>query len=174
MVRFKVVGRSEESNRRVMVEGLRLPERFTALIQDIDGDASGGIQLSYRDGRYIAKSVTISTPPGGEAAVTARLVKGFLLDELVREAVTGLVTRTEEAAGLPYYSTPMDASEGPTSENLQRVARVYRRAYLVGRPPTKAVSDAFGLNPNTAASWVSKARKAGYLGEAPEQGKAGA
>jgi hypothetical protein len=44
-----------------------------------------------------------------------------------------------------------------------RVARVYRFAASINYPPVKAVAEALGCAPSTAAKWVLRARQAGLL-----------
>jgi hypothetical protein len=51
---------------------------------------------------------------------------------------------------------------------LREVAAVYREALAVGRPPTAAVQEHFGLaTRGQAAKWVRRARQEGHLGPAP-------
>jgi hypothetical protein len=45
------------------------------------------------------------------------------------------------------------------ADHLERVAEVYRRAYLNRQPPTKAVAEAFGITRELAARHVARARK---------------
>lgn len=55
---------------------------------------------------------------------------------------------------------------------LQRVSRIYAKAYWDHRPPTRAVAEALDLSYSGAAKRVAQCRLAGFLGEA-ERGKAG-
>ena len=57
-------------------------------------------------------------------------------------------------------------AQGPTVENLRLAARIYRMAYFVRDNPTSAVSKALRLPYSTAARWVTRARRDGYLGPA--------
>lgn len=61
----------------------------------------------------------------------------------------------------------------PQSPRYREVAQIYRAAVDKDQPPTKAVQDHFGVSRGLAATWVHRARKAGYLGQAVEPGKAG-
>jgi hypothetical protein len=54
---------------------------------------------------------------------------------------------------------------GLTAEYLREVAEFYSREELAGRRPTKGVADHWSVSPSTAAKWVSRARKLGYLPE---------
>lgn len=64
-------------------------------------------------------------------------------------------------------------TRGPDSATLRRVADVYRQAIEEELPPTIAVAEAFGRPRSTAARWVQRARKRGFLNEAPGMGQAG-
>lgn len=57
-----------------------------------------------------------------------------------------------------------------TPDHLQEVARIYRSAPSL---PRQAVIDWFDTNENTANRWISAARRAGLLGEAPAPGVGG-
>lgn len=59
-----------------------------------------------------------------------------------------------------------------TDEHLSEVAAVYRSAEASGKPPAKAVEDAFFTTYSTATRWIGLARKAGFLGPA-QKGKSG-
>jgi hypothetical protein len=57
---------------------------------------------------------------------------------------------------------------------LRKVAAVYREALAVGRPPTAAVQQHFGLGTRgQAARWVKRARDEGHLGPAPGRRRRG-
>jgi hypothetical protein len=57
---------------------------------------------------------------------------------------------------------------------LRKVAAVYRKALAVGRPPTAAVQEHFGLGARgQAARWVQRARDEGHLGPAPGRRRKG-
>lgn len=59
-----------------------------------------------------------------------------------------------------------------TDEHLAEVAAVYRNAEAAGKPPAKAVEEAFFTTYSTATRWIGLARKAGILGPA-QKGKSG-
>ena len=63
---------------------------------------------------------------------------------------------------------------GPTSETLAVVARLYREGWRVGRP-TLAVATGLGIPRSTAGRWVAAARdpKRRLLGPAEGPGGAG-
>lgn len=53
-----------------------------------------------------------------------------------------------------------------TDDQLATVAKVYREAMDAGDPPTLAVAGAYGVARSTAARWIQRARKGGFLGPA--------
>ena len=53
-----------------------------------------------------------------------------------------------------------------TTEHLEAVAAIYRKAWDVGQPPTMAVAAHFTVSHGTATRWVREARKARKLGPA--------
>ena len=57
--------------------------------------------------------------------------------------------------------------------HYEKVATLYVGACDSGDPPTKFVAEHFGVPHSTAAKWVRRCRKLGYLGEAQGRGKAG-
>ena len=57
-------------------------------------------------------------------------------------------------------------------EKLMEAAGVYEAALLRGEHPTQAVADHFVMSRDTAAAWVSKARRLGFLGPTT-RGRAG-
>jgi transposase len=56
--------------------------------------------------------------------------------------------------------------KGPTDQALRMVGAVYRIAYLMGEPPTRAVAQTFQVPRSTAGRWVHLARERGFLGPA--------
>ena len=50
------------------------------------------------------------------------------------------------------------AKEGPTSENLEDVARIYWAGSQISDSPRKLVSDIFGVSSSTATNWINLAR----------------
>lgn len=53
--------------------------------------------------------------------------------------------------------------EGPTSTNLDYVARIYLVSRYISDSPRKAVADAFGIAPRTASNWINLARDQGHF-----------
>ena len=127
-------------------------------------------EIAFVDGRFGVQKLTVTAIEG--ATVTADLLRNLAIQRLVFEAVAGgarlvLVNQNAKAAIESF-----DAKSGPTDEALYAVAAVYRRALMVGEPPTKAVVDGLGLARSTAGRWVMKAREKGFLGKTTK-GKAG-
>ena len=55
------------------------------------------------------------------------------------------------------------AKYGPNDEALEALALIYKVAVIIGRPPTREVSNKLGLTRPTAGRWVMKARTMGLL-----------
>jgi hypothetical protein len=73
---------------------------------------------------------------------------------------------------VPAYRRARSQEKRPSrripDEDLIRVAEVYRRALALGQPPTAEVERELKLRSRAqAARWVSKARRAHFLGPAP-------
>jgi len=75
--------------------------------------------------------------------------------------------------------TPEALSEVRPSERrrvtdgaLREIADVYEAALRDrSTTPSRAVAEAFGMNPRTAHGWVGRARKAGYITSPPPRGR---
>lgn len=79
---------------------------------------------------------------------------------------------TAELHRTRWEDTKRPGRRGHPPGHYRDVAGVYANAWLAGEPPTKAVAEKFSVNPATAAKWVSKARKLGFL-EPTGRGRAG-
>lgn len=151
---------SVKGSKPVEIEGQEIgPNKFTILGSVVGSDARIEIEVLFKAGRYVAKSVKVTTLAGADTPVTADLLRAVSLEEMVREGVHRHMSHHD--AGV---AVKPDTSLGPIDENLRAVAVVYRRAYAAGDPPKRAVSDGLGLNVNTAARWIMKARERGFLG----------
>ena len=130
------------------------------------------IDFELVDGQFGVRKLTVTAAEG--ATVTADLLRNLAIQRLVVEAVhvvnASQIVAVNQNAKAAIES--FDAKSGPTVEALHAVAAVYRRALMVGEPPTKAVVDDLGLARSTAGRWVMKAREKGFLGETTK-GKAG-
>lgn len=123
------------------------------------------------------------TLPSVGEPITGVLLRDLPLGRLLRAALEAAARPIEEISGkgippgafrvpgvtppgmgevsgrpqLPGRGRPMD------QETLQAVASIYLSAQRAGRPPTQAVTDAFGTSRSTAGRVVVQARKAGLL-----------
>ena len=153
-------------------------EQLTAQVYQYHWDRPRGIpavvdiDFELVDGQFGVRKLTVTAAEG--ATVTADLLRNLAIRRLVAEAVLAVnafrfigVVKNAKAAIESF-----DAKSGPTDEALNAVAAVYRRALMVGEPPTKAVVDDLGLARSTAGRWVMKAREKGFLGSTTK-GKAG-
>ncbi len=166
---FTADSTTPKGNRRVKIPnvGELAHEYVIGGIHDVT-EARVEVVAQWNGHRYTAKSVSVFTLPGTDTAVSPDMLRDVSIDDLIRTALSVLLVDLIGVIG----SRP-DASEGPTDENLRVVSIIYRRAFVLGDAPTKAVTQGLGLNPNTAARWVMKAREKGYL-PPTEKGKAGA
>lgn len=127
-------------------------------------------------------------------ALTGAFVRSLPIASIVSEAAacnTYRIFKTEDGYIGVYYSdafenTPFggefeslryEVGKRPRALNKQffsRVASIYRDALTEGYPPAKAVEELLGpTTPENARRWISRARREGYLGDAPGRGKKG-
>jgi hypothetical protein len=152
-------------------DGVTVPETIDITVSpdmpDDDVPYEVRLHLVAADGRLVCQTVTVeATDQSGP--VTAEGLRGIPLAGLLRWGVR----EHARQQGRRFNPDPDVAKDGPTPEALRAAATVYRLAYALGEPPTKAVSVSLGLTYSTAARWVAKAREAGLLG-ATTQGRAG-
>lgn len=140
---------------------------------------SEGIQLSSVTGgganwiKYLSE-VVARFPPTQWAGHARRLAIEFVSEPESRP--TAEATEVEKVA----RQKPVMVAVGPdrtrnladagaqhrrkiTPEHLQQVAAIYTKAQDAAEPPTRTVSDHFGVSHSTAAKWVGAARKAALL-----------
>jgi hypothetical protein len=79
-----------------------------------------------------------------------------------------------QVTGEPVYAQPKRKGRRPLGyEHYREVAEAYQRLCAEGhRAPVVAIAEHYSVGRNTAAAWVSRARKKGLLGPA-RKGKAG-
>ena len=139
---------AEEANLRALqttdLRGLRLPAIT----------ARAAVKLR-RELAAEVEELRVQGPPRGRTQYRAATLE-------LRRASEALQAAQPRRVGRP--ATP--------AAELQRVSRIYAKAYLDHRPPTRAVAEALGLSYSAAAKRVAQCRLAGFLGEA-ERGKAG-
>lgn len=119
--------------------------------------------------------ISISSPNG----LTTGLLRRLKLTDLVVDSAMEFaeidagsdgsrIRRThfgDSFAGITPERAHLMRLEGPTDENLRKIALVYAAATVMRLGPTKHVADVIGLPISTAGNWVRKARDAGYLDE---------
>jgi len=129
--------------------------------------------------RVIARSVRVAAGDGEE--VTSTALHSVRLKELLRRIATDAIRISATAGESDDWSgiylhpasrlplTEQKAAElrslGPSRETVEAVALIYRIAEITGDAPVRAVQAAFGIPRGTAASWVVRARAAGYLSD---------
>lgn len=91
--------------------------------------------------------------------------EAWIRDEVLADAKKLIASESERRKpGRPPLHGP---------EHFKRVAEVYSDAWKAGKAPTQAVVRRFTVSASTAAKWISRARREGYLGPTT-QGKGGA
>jgi hypothetical protein len=98
------------------------------------------------------------------------------LSKFVREAVTliGSWNRKNDRHEPEHFEREFARTVAPAVEPGKRipddyykeVARVYRYAARLGKPPTAAVAKAFDVSRSTAGRYVVETRRRGFLGPA--------
>jgi Helix-turn-helix domain len=73
---------------------------------------------------------------------------------------------TETQAQLDSETLGPRRRSPPESDDLRRVAELYRRAVVSGAAPSHAIAAEFGITRETARKWVQRARERGFLGAA--------
>ena len=106
----------------------------------------------------------------GERLSKARRGMRDVLEQVARTTTGATASRAVDEADL-WRGRGRQPDHGP--EHYAKVAEVYRKAWLEGRPPTKAVEKKFGVSYSYAAKKVQKARELGFL-PATTRGRAGA
>lgn len=146
------------------------------IVEVIEGGVTVEIEPAYdvMRRRVIARSVHVRAVDGSE--VTSTSLHSVRLKEVLRLAtLEGIRVNEADWPDLyfgpshPIPLTPEDAADlrarGPVRETIESVALLYRIAEIAGDAPVRAVQNAFNIPRGTAASWVVRARAAGYLEE---------
>jgi hypothetical protein len=166
-------------------DGLAAPQRFIAEMQGLRLEIE---VLDSGQGRVIA--LEVRAPDAGRIASDD--LRRLPISRLTRQAVAGAAqhvkagkvaprtllaaminkSRPQAEADAAFYRQFTDHARSPrqgsplTDENLRQVADIYRAADKRGDPPTQKVADVMHVARSTAARWVGKARKQGFLGPA--------
>jgi hypothetical protein len=127
--------------------------------------------------RRDASSIPIPTADSAITSTTVRLpLRGILRDlleaythhsDLIKKAPSASkslrdsVARSQARVDAVTVRKGRPPLYGPA--HYAQVAGVYTEAISQGRYPTKAVGDRWAVNKRTAAGWVERARKQGFL-----------
>lgn len=141
------------------------------------------IQVVPVEGRLSAGEVSVRRHQGGAGpAVTSEALRRIPVADLVSRAgylVQADGVQLETPLGISRQAWPSKeegdyiARHGLDDTTSAIVARIYRVAYLIGKPPTKTVETVLDLPRSTAGRWVAEARRRGFLGASQGSGKAG-
>jgi len=109
-------------------------------------------------GRYMVRVLEVTAKTAPE--VTGEKLRTIPVASLLRDVVMYKLADTPLAGRRP----PEDlASTASTSELLQWVSRIYRRAVILGDPPAQSVANALNVPRSTAGRWIMRARDRGLL-----------
>lgn len=113
---------------------------------------------------YQLAAVEITRREGGPP-ITGEEMRALQLQSLLRATIIRNLDRDIIFPTIAQSDIKRLRELGPKPETLEWVARVYTAAELILQPPTKTISELFGLPSRTATHWVSLARSRGYLRE---------
>lgn len=122
-------------------------------------------------GRYRVERLRLAAPDGGE--VTGTLLRRVPVQTILRWVIPRAIKdyAGTDSVAVKAYRFPEQANSGdrragrrgPSLEDLQAVATVYRLAEIASDAPAKAVAEAFRLEKRTATNWILKARESNLL-----------
>lgn len=121
-----------------------------------------------------AKGLAISTITVTTDVITGRTLRSVRLAEILQHARAQIPTPA--ARELPPTPEPARPGRAPlTDELLRSVAEAYLRETAPGkeRGPVRRMAEEFGRPEETIRTWLTRCRKAGWLGPTA-QGRAGA
>ncbi|GEM_PF-3291282 len=129
--------------------------------------------LAEAHDRYRSEAPADVEPPGRPRELTARELRSLRLGDLVQQESLRWERLMVEAAGsagsrAAYAAHPEPGRPGRpplyAPDHFAEVARVYAGAYRnQSRNPTLTVSREFHVSRSTAAKWVARARRLGFL-----------
>lgn len=141
-----------------------------------------GVRWSMMDGRWECVGLSIDFAPGARVRPLLTndlrgITMGALLERAGRALSEDLLNTYRDPHAEDRFAHYVDGLIEATpkhsgSRPLDEAARIYSDAYSQGDPPRKAVADAYGLKPGTAAKWIADCRELGLLGRT-KQGRAG-
>lgn len=161
--------------------GLRVPTEVTAtgplsrLLEDQASDSlDDGLDVKIEmvavydqaAGRYRVAQLRLLAPDEGE--VTGTLLRKIPVQSILRWVIPRAIKDfvAQDSAEVRAYRFPERSAapsrkpgrRGPSEEDLQAVATIYRLAEIASDAPSRAVAEAFGLEKRTAINWIAKAR----------------
>jgi hypothetical protein len=152
-----------------IIEGFPVPTRIDMEFEGVSFPLDGSMTAVLTGGHYVVETMSVRRQAGGPE-ISTDLLRRVPVSTLVRTAI--MATAIEQGSWF-HSADPEDLqrelAKGPTEENLRRIARVYRIAYLSGEAPTAAVATACALPRSTAGRWVRLARQRGFLGPTRER-----
>lgn len=157
------------------------PDHFTFAARPAVGESDRSWRINgdvVRTGHGLKVTrIEVDTDPDGTAEVTGTLMRqipiGTLLD-YVRSRVSA--TLTQDLPDAPAASLAVSAGRTAlTDDFLRDVAISYLRETAPGKPQgsTRRLAEAYGRPEQTIRTWISRSRKAGWLGPSAK-GRAGA
>ncbi len=177
--------RVTEQGGRVRLGDRIFPERFVLTMEYDDGWPELRLDFAVVDGRPQCRGVHVTSSGDGGHEVQSSHLRLIRVNDLL-EAVTTSVARRVVSEEGGVLESVMDISDDTrygtirqvrqvrksriTDDVLREVAEVYRAN--VDNNPTEAVASRFGKAHRTAALYVERARRRGFLGAALK-GKAG-
>jgi len=155
--------------------GFGLPFRWTTRLDREDLPYEVELDFITNEGGPQCRAVRFLARAGGDPIGTLGIRK-IPLAECIEVAITSAAAREEREPGVVSYAIPSPGFREDVSEplrlarargrhiddHLRRVAEVYLSAG--GKKPTQAVQEHWlPCSYSTAARWVGKARKRGYI-----------
>jgi hypothetical protein len=156
-----------------------VPPMATFEIQGANGAPDATVRFEVRDGRPECVEISVKADPSGRGIRSADMTL-FNIDNLIENVFTELGSVIEQNPHNPAESIatwPQEserahwarrgdvhvarANRGPTTEELERVASIYRAHH--GGAPLQAVAKLLSISRRTAARRVAQARDAGLL-----------
>jgi hypothetical protein len=148
-------------------EGVLAPNRLIISAEGPDLPYDIELEAVLEAGRMVIRSVGATSRDREE--ITSEGLRRLPLARILRSALMNYLGTFSVLMG---RDLPALGRSGPNPEVLEVVAAAYRIAYLLRDPPTAMVATLFNLPRSTAARWVQRARREGFLGPA-EQRKGG-
>jgi hypothetical protein len=156
-----------------------VPPVATFEVEGANGAPDAIVRFEVRDGRPECMEISVKANPSGRGIRSADM-NLFNLDNLIENVFTELGSVIEQNPHNPFESIATwsndserahwarrgdvhvaRANRGPTKEELERVAAIYREHH--GGAPLQTVATLLSTSRRTAARRVAQAREAGLL-----------